>query len=215
MPADLLDNLSGLSTAVIAGLFTLHVCGFVALWLWSVADRRRLARSLAKFTNNVPGRSLSTNVAPADQIDAFLADIGDVVRQPAGSPARGELTQRLTILDEDRFYLRSGLFPTLYNVARTMIEAYPLLGVLGTILAIGSALRTADAGVQEIVARFGEAIWSTGAGLAAGILLLFLNGFLEPGFERLIESRQSVRETIALAKRELLLAPGPAAADAS
>ena len=209
MPANLLDGLSGLTTAVIVGLFSLHVLALLGLAIWAAGDRRKLARSLANFVGSIPGRSLSTNISPADQTDALLADIGDVVRQPPGSPARDELAQRFRILDEDKSYLRSGAFPTLYNVARTMIEAYPLLGVLGTILAIGAALRKADAGVQDIVARFGDAIWSTGAGLAAGIALLLLNGFLEPGFERLIETRRAVRETVAVAKRELLLGAKP------
>ena len=209
-----LQDLSRLSTAVILGLFLLHVCAFGVLLIWAARERRRIADVLFDFTRGVAGQSLLSNVSAADQTDAFLADIGDIVQQPPGSPARIQLADRICILDERRGYLRSGLFPTAYNVARTMIEAYPLLGVLGTILAIGSALQKADATVQDIVARFGDAIWSTGAGLTAGIVLLFINGFVEPGFNRLIETRRTVRETVAVAKRELMLTTPATAAGA-
>jgi biopolymer transport protein ExbB len=114
------------------------------------------------------------------------------------------------VLDEKRRYLNSMFFETVYNITRTMIEAYPLAGVLGTILAIGAALQTgaaADQGVTvaAIVGRFGDAIWSTFAGLMAAILLMFLNSIVETGFERLGENRRHVRETIARAKRELAM----------
>ena len=91
-----------------------------------------------------------------------------------------------------------------------MIEAYPLAGVLGTILAIGSALQAdkaaeASATLAGIVGSFGDAIWSTFAGLTAAILLMFINSMLETGFFRLNSNRDHVREMVARAKRELSL----------
>ena len=110
----------------------------------------------------------------------------------------------MRILDERRDYLQSMRFETVWNVARTMIEAYPLAGVLGTILAIGSALAADDqASVSVIVTRFGDAIWSTFAGLTAAIVLMLIGSWVEPGFARLAENRLNVREIAAKAKREL------------
>ena len=89
-----------------------------------------------------------------------------------------------------------------------MIEAYPLSGVLGTVLAIGSALQT-DAAAQSastvnvVMERFGDSIWSTFAGLFAAIVLMFVNSILEIRFNRLTDSRTHVREMVARAKREL------------
>jgi len=114
----------------------------------------------------------------------------------------------MRILDEKRRYLESLSFETATHVARTMIEAYPLAGVLGTVLAIGSALQT-DAAVQSAVTvnvvmeRFGDSIWSTFAGLSAAILLMFINSVLEIRFNRLTDSRTHVRDMVARAKREL------------
>jgi biopolymer transport protein ExbB/TolQ len=117
----------------------------------------------------------------------------------------------MQIMDEKRRYLQSMFFETVYNMARTMIEAYPLGGIVGTVLAIGAALNAEAAGGQAasvdlLIRRFGDSIWCTFAGLMATIILLFINSFLEPGFNRLTENRQHVRETVARVKRELSLA---------
>ncbi len=84
-------------------------------------------------------------------------------------------------------------------------------------LAIGAALQTGDgasaaASVGAIVSRFGDAIWSTFAGLTAAVLLMFLNSALEPRFQRLAENRTNVRKTVAHAKRELAIGTSTAQA---
>ena len=141
-----------------------------------------------------------------------MEDINDVVTDPSRVADRASCLQRIHILDERRSYLDSLSFETAGNVARTMIEAYPLAGVLGTILAIGSALQRTDAAtnaaatMSDIVLKFGDAIWSTFCGLAAAIILMFIHSFLETRFERLTECRRHVREIVAKAKRELSLA---------
>ena len=112
------------------------------------------------------------------------------------------------ILDEKRRYLESLSFETAANTSKTMIEAYPLAGVLGTVLAIGSALQTdatATNGstVNIVMERFGDSIWSTFVGLFAAIVLMFVNSILEIRFNRLTDSRTHVREIVSRAKREL------------
>ncbi|QDT37461.1 MotA/TolQ/ExbB proton channel family protein [Stratiformator vulcanicus] len=208
MPVSL-DSLSGISTLVIAGFCGAHVLAFAVLSIWAGRDLRVIASSLDQFTRSLRHRSILEGTAGlADQIQAFLADVREVLDNPKAVEERRSLLDRIKVLDEKRGYLNSLSFETAWNVARTMIEAYPLAGVLGTILAIGSALAgdasTGDASaVSVIVARFGDAIWSTFAGLTAAILLMFLSSILEPRFARLTESRANVRDVIARAKREL------------
>ena len=210
----LIDRLSSLSTFVISLAFVLHVAVFVGLWVWFRRDLRIIASSLDDFTRNLKHRSvLGATGHLSDQIEAFLADVNEVLSHEGRQADRAALLERMNILDERRGYLSSLWFETTYNISRTMIEAYPLAGVLGTILAIGAALQ-AGAGtenvstVASIVARFGDAIWSTFAGLTAAILLMFLNSVVEPRFTRLAENRTHVREMIARAKRELSLVSG-------
>jgi biopolymer transport protein ExbB len=208
----LLDQISALSTSLIAGLAIMHAVAFFVLAYWARSLRQSLAQTLNRFTEGLPNRSqLDWGTHLADQIEGFLADIDDVLSEPEGSSNRGLLRQRMKIIDERRDYLQSSKFETAWNVARTMIEAYPLAGVLGTICAIGAALSGPDGGaVSTIVARFGDAIWSTFAGLSAAIILMLIHSYWETSFARLSENREHVRDTVTQAKRELSQRSDPA-----
>lgn len=209
----LLVELSSLSTFLIGAVCCVHLFLFFVLWVWSRRDLRTIASALFDFTKGLNNQSLLDSHAHlSDQIEAFLADVNDVLDEPSRKAERQALLERMRVLDEKRRYLDSMFFDTVYNMARTMIEAYPLAGVLGTILAIGVALQTGPAAeenasaVGQILGQFGNAIWSTAAGLISAMVLMFVNACLEPPFSRLSENRRHVRETVAKAKRELSLA---------
>jgi biopolymer transport protein ExbB/TolQ len=215
----LLDQLSELSTIVIFTLAGAHFLMFLILRIWVNRDIQELASVLEDFTNGISHRSrMDSSEHVADQIDAFLADVKDILDNPDRTADRLILADRMRIIDEKRRYLSSMSFMTMYNMARTMIEAYPLAGVLGTILAIGAALQFQSTGqevtVNVIVARFGDAIWSTFAGLIVAISLMFINSLFEPTVIRLMEIRQQVREMISRIKRELVFTTSDAAMQA-
>lgn len=211
---ELLERLSTLSTVVICAACAIHLAVFAFLWIWARRDLRIIVSSLADFTRDLRHRSILDSTAHlSDQIEAFLADVNEVLSDPSRKRDRAALLERMNILDEKRKYLHSLTFESCYNVARSMIEAYPLAGVVGTVLAIGVVLQTDRAadpstGVTVLVQRFGESIWATFAGLVSAIMLMFINGFLETPFTRLSENRVHVRETVAHAKRELLINAG-------
>ena len=213
MSTELLNRLSSLSTPVIVGVAVCHLLVFFYLMFWAQRDLRRMTYDFDQFTRELRYRSvLERGSNLSDQIDAFLADIKDVLDDPTKVSERQNLWQRIRILDEERRYLQSQSFETWYTICRTMIEAYPLAGVLGTILAIGAALQSGQGNAQQtvtdIVKNFGESIWSTFAGLISAVLLMFINSIVETKFRRLAENRLHVRETIARTKRELSIAAG-------
>jgi len=210
----LLQQSSAWAMPAIVAALGLHLLWFVWLNAWAKRDLRRLAADFDAFTRDLKHRSLfERGTDLSEQIDAFVADVKDVLDDPSQREARLALRNRMAILDEERRYLHSHAFETCYNIARTMIEAYPLAGTMGAILAIGAALQTSPDGRQNtvsmIVQNFGEAIGSTAAGILAAIVLMFVNSVLETRFRRLGENRAHVRETVARAKRELALAAGP------
>ncbi len=206
----MLQLLSSYSTTVIVVLAILHAGGLLILAGWAARDRRRIAQTLERFTDELTRRSrVDAGASLSDQIDAFLADIADTLAMPVGAEPRRRLAQRIAVLDERRDYLQSMRFETAWNVARTMIESYPLAGVLGTILAIGAALAADEnASVAVIVTQFGAAIWSTFAGLTAAIGLMLLHSLMQPSFARLSENRDDVRQVASQAKRELVSPDG-------
>lgn len=215
----LLNRFSSLSTFVIVACFVVHVFVFLILAIWARRDLRNMATAMFDFTRGLKHQSLLDRGSHlSDQVEAFLADVNDVLDDPSRQADRRALHVRMQIMDEKRRYLQSMSFETVYNMARTMIEAYPLGGIVGTVLAIGAALNAeavggAPASVDLLIKRFGESIWCTFAGLMATIVLLFINSFLEPGFNRLTENRLHVRETIARVKRELSLSNAAAAVE--
>lgn len=209
-----LEKASSLSTPSIIVAAIAHVLLFGVLWYWHRRDVRAIVGCLDEFTRGLRHRSILLRARPTlNQIDAFVQDVNDVLQDPSRAADRLEFHRRIHILDERRRYLDSAAFETISNMARTMIEAYPLAGVLGTILAIGAAFQAdaaadAQSTMTEIVHRFGEAIWSTFFGLCAAILLMFIHSLLEPRFGRLTEARQQVRDMVAKAKRELGMSLG-------
>lgn len=212
--SDWLQFLSGLSTPIIVGFAVFHLLFFGWLRAWCRRDLRMLADTLDNYTRGLHHRSVLDRSASLQvQIDAFVQDVHDVLADSSRSADRRQCLERMRILDERRPYLDSLSFDTAVNTARTMIEAYPLSGVLGTVLAIGSALQAdaasqAVSGVNLVMERFGDSIWSTFAGLLASVLLMFVSSLSEVRFAGLSEARRRVREMAARAKRELGLAAG-------
>lgn len=206
----LLESLSEASTFLIAASGAVHAVFFLLLWGWYRGSLHRIAALLDDFTRGIKHRSVLDRTSHlSDQIEAFLADVNEAIEQPERSADRQLLLQRINILDEKRKYLQSLGFEISYNVCRSMIEAYPLGGILGTILAIGLLVRQGAAATPALIAqRFGEAIWSTCAGLVAAVVLMFFNSLVETSFGRLGENRLHVAQMMAKVKRSLALEPG-------
>ena len=202
----LLDFATTWFTPMILILGALHLVAFWVLRIWAGRDIRSLAQLLERFTDGFHHRSrLDWRGHLTDQVDAFVTDVRESLDNPND---REQLSQRISILDEQRPYLASFRFETCWNVARSGIEIYPLLGVLGTIFALWLAMREpasdSSATVGAIVERFGVAIDSTFAGLAMAILLMVVHSYYETLFTRLTENRRTVREMVLQVKRELV-----------
>lgn len=207
----LLEFASNWFTPMILVLGLLHLVGLWCLRVWARRDVKSLAQLLERFTEGLHRRSrLDWRGHLTDQIDAFVQDVRDALGDPQ---ARGQVRERIAILDEHRPYLESYRFECAWNVARSGIEIYPLLGVLGTIFALWLAMREPSgdaAAVGTIVQRFGLAIDTTFAGLAVAILLMMVHSFHETLFARLAENRRAVRDLVQQVKRDLIGTDGAA-----
>jgi len=182
-------------------------------WL-AVAYRQKSKRLGAHLENLVRGfssRSDTDRTRSVDEdINMFLADLQDVIRNPAKLHELEDLRTRLIYKDEARPYLRTAAFERTYSLSRTLIEIYPLLGILGTVLAIGCGLSAqantspeSGAAIDAVVKNFGNSIWSTFMGLLFAVTYMILNAFWEPSFQRLMEHQANVREVITAAKCRL------------
>ncbi len=199
-------------TALIIFAAVVHL----AFFLWLLRDRARKTTQLKAFLQNVVrGLSRHSDIDPAvsidDQISRFIRDWEEALADPRATVAREEL-KRSSIKDEQRPYLETSL-ETKYNVVRTAIESYPLLGILGTLFAMALALSeggpsgidAAAAGaaqdISHIIKAFNSAIWSTVWGLIFAVGFMLFNASVETGFERLSEHRSAVHEIIRKTKQ--------------
>jgi biopolymer transport protein ExbB/TolQ len=198
--------------------------------------RRQLA-ALSAYLQEILGPFARTYPDPhrplEETVDGFIHDVAAAF-DDATDPAKSrKLAERLATKDESKGYLRDRGFETGYNVVRTWIQAYPLLGILGTVLAIGLALGPAGprhasmpdaattapaaavaaadqtAVVRGIVANFEDAIWSTVAGLVFGVLYMTVNSLVEPRFDALSGRRGHVRDLVRAAHERLIADSGP------
>lgn len=221
----------------------LHAMVFVGLCISRWRQVRRLATHLEdilgpayRHLDQDPDRTID------EVIDGFFHDIDEVITDGRSAAKAHDLAHRLSTKDEARKYLKVMRFERVYSFARTGIEAWPLAGILGTVLAISFGMSvdastpndpppaiaqtTADpAGgnpngnnalprpeqvdtgpTGAIIRNFGMAIGSTILGLFFGVVFMLGNAWVEPGFERLMEHRKSIREAVRTAKTVLLKA---------
>ena len=109
----LLETLSSLSTPLILVAAALHLVFFAVLWWWYRRDLRSIASALDSFTRALHHRSvLESHQHLADQVDAFLVDVQEILENPSRQADRELLRERINILDEKRPYLNALWFET-------------------------------------------------------------------------------------------------------
>ena len=217
----------------------LHGMVFVGLSI----SRWRQARRLAMHLEDILGPAYRHLDQDPDRtidevIDGFFHDIDEVITDGRSAAKAHDLAHRLSTKDEARKYLKVMRFERVYSFARTGIEAWPLAGILGTVLAISFGMQAGTATPNDpplaiaqtttypangnnalpspqqvdtgptsaIIRNFGMAIGSTILGLFFGVVFMLGNAWVEPGFERLMEHRKSIREAVRTAKNVLLRA---------
>lgn len=202
-------------TPFIVVVFLLHVASLAYLRARRAQIGKQMAHKLDHFTHGLSGRPMLDKNKLDDGIRAFLEFVHAVLHDHHYKDQRTKLRERIEIIDEDKSYLQSEGFERLFNFWRALIEVYPLLGILGTVLAIaasvgdasGAATQSTNVTIPGILANFGFALQSTIAGLGLGVVMIGLNAWHEVGFERLVTRGGEMRDTINKVQRELALEP--------
>lgn len=218
--------LSDNSVSIIVAVAIVHAVFFLGLW-WR---HRKILKGLGVRLRNTLGsdKPLDDEMRSLDgTIECYLNGLREIISKGNRSDVQ-QVWERLKVLVKDKRHLHTGLFETAYNVVREMIPAYPLMGILGTVLAIGvglsaerldaTALSQGSAGsvrpvaavsgavvgndsAQGIVKDFKNAIWSTVWGLMFGLAFMLVNAAVEPSFTRAVEYRANVRDILLEANR--------------
>lgn len=198
-----------------SGIFILSVGNFV-LWVYLIISCRRFKAKLNSYLFSLV-RPLSRQTDPDptvsddERIDAFIADIGEVIQNPRDQGEGRDLYDRITTKDESRIYLKNHPFDIWYSIACALIEIYPLLGIVGTVLGVWAGFSetgTADPEkINRIVQNFSESVKSTAMGLIAAICFMLLNSGFEPSFTRRMAYGARILELVSHAKKQLGMLP--------
>jgi len=185
----------------------------IYFWITLVITARKTSRlSYAWLESAVRPFSRQRDQHPdshkLDSIDKFLADIRDVVEDPKDGKELSSLNQRLSIKSEAPPHGLPHGFERMYGLCRAGIESFPLLGILGTVLAIAAGMNASSDGggnsqISRVVTNFGESVYCTGLGIFFAILFSLVNGWFEPSFERVIRQSHSLDELILAVKKKV------------
>ena len=92
---------------------------------------------------------------------------------------------------------------SLTNVATATVQVFPILGILGTVLAIGESLQGIhnEEVISGIIAAFTRAIDTTIYGLIAASFYMIVDAIFQARYSRLRDSIESYREVLKYANR--------------
>lgn len=175
---------------------------------FNTADRNLLRHLETQVGTSNRFQEMTRSPHQAEQIDGFLATIQEIIEHPRDAAELQQLSDRLSILTESNNAAATRLpvwFERDHNILRYAIEAFPLLGILGTILPLGFTINSDTSDITATVGNFGAAIGTTIVGLICAIGLGFLNAWWKPSFTRLAEQQHRLDESILAARRKIRL----------
>ena len=208
----LVSFLSSIWVYVILFCAVLNVIG----WVYLVQTASRSSKQMYAWLHNLVGpfsrrRDVEPDSHQLDSIDAFLNDVRDVVEHPQDEQELRSLQQRITIRGETHPHGLSHMFEQIYGLCRASIEAFPLLGILGTVLAIASGMQATSDGetasqITQVVKNFGESVYCTAWGILFAIVFSFINGWFEPDFHRVVSHSHTLEDLVLAVKKKVGLA---------
>ena len=117
---------------------------------------------------------------------------------------RREEYHKLTNEKSHTVYAYNRWVKTFFNLFYDLIPMFPMLGILGTVVAIACQFGTANETLSEseaillsVTQNFGMAIWTTIFGIGFGILFTVINALLiESGTQKCFELEKTARQSL-------------------
>jgi biopolymer transport protein ExbB len=166
--------------------------------------------SIVKALDSSP--DLDDSQEPNQKIDTYLDSLKQAVDGLSSNKNREVMKAKFEAKTEVTSHLKD-LYSLKwqYNLVRSGIEIFPLLGIIGTVAAIGAGLSDSSIDssqkIDAIVKNFGESIMATGLGLFFAIINILLNAFFEPKFEKVLNFANDINEISREAKKAVLSRP--------
>jgi biopolymer transport protein ExbB len=109
-----------------------------------------------------------------------------------------QFQQNAQKINERSFYGRTYKIETYASIMATLVQVFPLLGILGTILAIAqTALGGSQIDVAALSNAFVLAMDTTILGIAFSILFMIIESTFQPKIERILTESQEYRRILS------------------
>lgn len=183
--------------AIIVVVALFELCLYVALFVLSSYRTRQLYDSLRNMLRGVkdpPEEDSFRNIY--DEIAALL-DCAESLSRSSPKDFR-RLIHNMKIQDARKVDLKTYGLDSWTNVAAAIVQIFPLLGILGTILAIGQSMqhRGVSMDVAAIVKAFTNAIDTTVMGLLFAVFYMIVDALFQARFNRLNNDFEKYRNII-------------------
>jgi len=152
-----IDWVSGgwITTAIHCYAATVFILTLVVL----IVHRSRL-QDLSRRLTNIAGRIEGNRTQPTeirlDEMTSVLLQLGDTIKRESDV----EIAAVVDFLRQEERQRGLGIVASLVNVTETMIELFPMLGILGTVWAM-SGIGAEDFSSNRLLVLFGTAIGTT------------------------------------------------------
>lgn len=165
-----------------------------------------LANQLKESTSDFPIRTSvysELRDGTPDQILAFCEDIlAQLSRGLDGRQLKG-----LQKLQENKPYRKLRTIQSIYAVGPAVTEAYPMLGILGTVISIAGSLSTLSVGdgtvgpdFSVVIESFGTALWTTIEGLVFAVIFMIIHSWVDSNYTILSDVRRKFEEIVREAR---------------
>lgn len=130
--------------------------------------------------------------------EKIQAAIQFVTNKMADDPAiKKRFQQNAQRINERSFYTRTYRIEMFASVMATLVQVFPLLGILGTILAIAQTAFEGEIDVSALSSAFVLAMDTTILGIAFSILFMIIESTFQPKIERIIGESRDYRKILS------------------
>lgn len=187
--------LSDQMVAIILAVAVFETVLFIILYKMTSSNTHQLCDSLRNMLRGVkdpPEQDRSRIIH--DEIVALL-DCAESLRKTSAEDFK-RLLSNIRNQDARKIDVKSYRIDSWSNVANAIVQAFPLLGIFGTILAIGQSLQASEGDVSVIMAAFTNAVNTTILGLVFAVIYMIVDAFFQAKAGRLKNELNKYRDVI-------------------
>ena len=187
--------LSDQMVAIILAVAVFETGLFIILYRMASSNTHQLCDSLRNMLRGIkdpPEQDRSRIIH--DEIVALL-DCAESLRKTSVEDFK-RLLSNVRSQDARKIDLKSYRIESWGNVANAIVQAFPLLGIFGTILAIGQSLQGSEGDVSVIMVAFTNAVNTTILGLVFAIIYMIVDAFFQAKAGRLKNELNKYRDVI-------------------